>query len=168
MRMTTCQIPWPGHDPGVARTAGVWQLPCSRLYFSLLNNRDWAGEGAPVARMRGAQWGKTGVSPALSRNGNALRGRSPIPRLRRSLGSTFAERGPSANVVRAARQMAGFLFAWATLLWRGRFFFGHFSRLTRPSPFLARALNLERRARPSPTASGWHPRAWGAARPQPS
>jgi len=36
------------------------------------------GKGAPTARMRGAQWGKSGdpadlqVSPALSRNGNTL------------------------------------------------------------------------------------------------
>jgi hypothetical protein len=71
-------------------------------------------QGVPAARTRGTQWEKTGdahwASPALSRNGNAVCPRadlqSPIPRLGSVSCSTFAERGPSANI-NCARHLAG-------------------------------------------------------------
>jgi hypothetical protein len=57
------------------------------------------------------QWGKTGESPALSRNGNG-HGRSPNTRQKRCSQTAFAQKGVMGMLYswHDARSLAGFLF----------------------------------------------------------
>jgi hypothetical protein len=57
------------------------------------------------------QWGKTGESPALSRNGNG-HGRSPNTRQKRCSQTAFAQKGVQGMLCfrHDARSLAGFLF----------------------------------------------------------
>lgn len=63
--------------------------PCyKRLHNSIISDA-----GTPTARKRGVQWGKTGSSPALSRNCSLERSRKPEHPPASRFRDTLAERG---------------------------------------------------------------------------